>query len=112
MAAFASQMASADPAFRWGDPVTTIVNEPMSKDTIITIKPLYLARAEAAMYLSISDSMLDKLVAQGDAPKPRRISAGRTAWLVDELDAWGRARPVSDFVPPINSGYGRAGKPA
>jgi predicted DNA-binding transcriptional regulator AlpA len=84
----------------------------MTKDTIINIKPLYLAREQAAMYLSISDSMLDKLVAQGDAPKPRRISAGRTAWLVDELDAWGRARPVSDFVPPINSGHGRAGKPA
>ncbi|MBP8019088.1 MAG: AlpA family phage regulatory protein [Hylemonella sp.] len=83
----------------------------MTKDAIITIKPLYLAREQAAMYLSISDSMLDKLVAQGDAPKPRRISAGRTAWLVDELDAWGRARPVSDFVPPINSGHGRAGKP-
>lgn len=63
------------------------------------------------MFLNLRVDVLDKLVAQGDAPKPRRISAGRTAWLVDELDAWGRARPVSDFVPPINSGHGRAGKP-
>jgi predicted DNA-binding transcriptional regulator AlpA len=84
----------------------------MIKESIITLKPLYLARANAAAYLSISDAMLDKLVAQGDAPKPRKLSAGRTAWLVEELDAWGKARPVSDFVPPINSGYGRGGNPA
>ena len=53
--------------------------------------------------------MLDKLVAQGDAPKPRKISAGRSAWLVDELIEWGKARPVSDLLPPVNSGHGGAG---
>lgn len=82
----------------------------MSREAIVTLKPLYLARTEAAAFLSISDSMLEKLVAQGDAPKPRKISAGRSAWLVDELEAWGRARPVSDLAPPPDSGYGRAGK--
>ncbi|OIP18476.1 MAG: hypothetical protein AUK51_04380 [Comamonadaceae bacterium CG2_30_59_20] len=82
----------------------------MTKNAIITTKPLYLANEQTAIYLSISDSMLDKLVAQSNASKPRRISAGRAAWLVDELDAWGHARPESDFVPPTNSGNGCAGK--
>jgi predicted DNA-binding transcriptional regulator AlpA len=76
------------------------------------IKPLYLAREEAAAFLSISDSMLDKLVAQGDAPKPRKLSAGRVAWLVEELEAWGKGRPVSDLLPPPNAGHhGRSGNP-
>lgn len=80
------------------------------KYSVISIKPLFLARTEAAKYLSISESMLDKLVQQGDAPKPRKLSAGRAAWLVEELDSWGRARPVSDLLSPINCGYGRAGR--
>lgn len=77
---------------------------------VITIKPLYLAREHAASFLSISESQLDKLVAHGDAPKPRKLSAGRSAWLTEELEAWGRGRPVSDLLPPKGSGYGRAGK--
>lgn len=79
---------------------------------IIHIKPLYLAREQAAMFLSLSESTLDNLVARGDAPKPRKLSNGRSAWLVEELEAWGRARPVSDLLPPAGSGYGRAGNPS
>lgn len=83
----------------------------MSKhDAIIQLKPLYLARAQAASFLSLSESMLDKLVAQGDLPRPRKLSAGRAAWLVEELEAWGKSLPVSDLLPPVNSGYGRGGK--
>lgn len=86
----------------------------MSKEhhAIIQLKPLYLARAQAASFLSVSESMLDSLVARGGAPRPRRLSAGRSAWLVEELEAWGRGRPVSDLLPPAGSGHGRAGKPA
>ena len=84
----------------------------MSKEqqSIIQLKPLYLARAQAASFLSLSESMLDKLVAQGDVPRPRKLSAGRSGWLVEDLEVWGKSRPVSDLLPPANSGYGRAGK--
>ncbi len=82
------------------------------KQSIVSIRPLYLSRDQAAAFLSISDAMLDKLVAQGNAPRPRRLSPGRTAWLVEDLEAWGRSRPVSDAPPPHGSGYGRAGKAA
>lgn len=80
--------------------------------SIVQIRPLYLARPDAAAFLALSESTLDALVARGDAPKPRKLSAGRTAWLVDDLEAWGRERPTSDLLPPANSGYGRAGAPS
>ena len=79
---------------------------------IVQIRPLFLARPDAATYLAISESLLDNLVARGEAPKPRKLSKGRTAWLVEDLDAWGRTRPDSDLLPPENSGYGRAGMPS
>jgi prophage regulatory protein len=77
---------------------------------IVTIKPMYLAREHAAKFLSLSESTLDNLVAIDDLPKPRKLSAGRSGWLVEELEEWGKARPISDLLPPINSGYGRGGK--
>lgn len=80
--------------------------------TIVTIKPMYLSREEAAKFLAISTSTLETLVSSGEAPKPRKVSKGRSAWLVEELEAWGRARPHSDLLPPESTGYGRAGKPA
>lgn len=54
--------------------------------------------------------MLYELVQRGDAPKPRKISKQRVAWLTDELDVYSRSRPVSDLLPPVGSGHGRAGK--
>lgn len=78
---------------------------------VVTIKPLLLDRDEAARFLSVSTSTLESLVASGDAPKPRKVGKGSARWLVEELEAWGRARPLSDMLPPKNSGYGRAGKP-
>lgn len=82
-----------------------------AKPGIVQIRPFYLARPDAAAFLAVSESTLDNLVARGDAPKPRKISPGRTAWLVEDLEAWGRDRPPSDLLPPAGSGYGRAGAP-
>lgn len=81
------------------------------RPAIVTIRPLFLARPDAAAFLAISESMLEALAARGDLPKPRKLSAGRTAWLVEDLENWGRERPVSDLLPPKNSGFGRRGLP-
>ena len=78
---------------------------------MIQLAPMFLMRHEAAQFLALSEATLAKLVARGEAPKPKKLSSGRAAWLVDDLVAWGRGRPESDFLPPENSGYGRAGKP-
>lgn len=77
----------------------------------VTIAPLFLNRAHAAAFLSLSESQFEAMASRGEAPKPRQISKGRTAWLVEELIAWGKDRPVSDLPPPPGTGYGRAGKP-
>lgn len=79
---------------------------------IVHIRPLFLQRPDAARFLAISESLLDELVARGQAPKPRKLSKGRTAWLVEDLETWGRTLPESDLLPPEGAGYGRAGKPA
>lgn len=79
---------------------------------VIQLKPLYLARCEAAKFVAMSESMLESLSSRGEMPKPRKLSKGRSAWLTAELEAWGMDRPISDLLPPENAGYGRAGKPA
>jgi len=82
---------------------------PKERRSIVTIRPLFLGRADAAAFLAISESTLDNLVARGALPKPRKLSAARTAWLVEDLESWGRERPVSDLLPPKNSGNGKTG---
>lgn len=79
-------------------------------EPIVTIRPVFLAKSEAAVYLSVSESTIDNLVNAGDLPKPRKVSKARTAWLVADLDAFAHSRPVSDLLPPRNAGFGRAGK--
>lgn len=80
-------------------------------DSKFTVKPLFMRKTDAAQYLSISESMLDILAKEHEQLKPRKLSGGRCAYLVEDLDAWGRARPVSDLLPPAGSGFGRAGRP-
>lgn len=77
---------------------------------IVHIRPLYLSRADAAAFLALGESTWDALVARGEAPKPRKLSKGRTAWLVEELEVWGRQRPESDLLPPPKCGLGRSAK--
>lgn len=79
-------------------------------DTIITMRPLYIERAQIPAVTTLSESSWDTLVAKGEAPKPRKISANRSGWLFEEIEAWARARPVSDLLPPRNSGKGRSKK--
>ena len=83
-----------------------------TQDTVVVIRPMYLDRPGIAAYTSLGESTWDALVARGEAPKPRMLTSKRSAWLVEEVEAWCRARPVSSLLPPKNSGYGRAGKPA
>jgi prophage regulatory protein len=79
-------------------------------DQIIVLKPLYIERSQIPLITTLSESSWDTLVAKGEAPKPRKISAGRSGWLLEDVEAWARSRPDSDLLPPRNSGYGRAGK--
>ena len=63
-----------------------------------------LCRVDACAYVALSDTTFEKLIREGCAPAPRRISPGRVVWLRRELDEWLESLPVSDLLPPPKSG--------
>lgn len=69
------------------------------------IKPLYLDLKTVAGMLSISHVSVQKMVRDGKFPKPRVISERRVGWLVREVEEWAEARPISDLLPPANTGW-------
>ena len=79
--------------------------------TTVAITPRLVAKEIAAQVLSLSVKTFERLVQQGDIPKPRQISAGRVAWLVAELDEWALKRPPSQILPPENTGAKKPRRP-
>lgn len=67
------------------------------------IRPAALEQGDAANFLALSVSTLERLVRQGEFPKPRQLSGRRVGYLVRELEEWLEARPVSDQLPPPNT---------
>jgi len=67
-------------------------------------EPIFLTRGAAAALLGISVSNLVKGVAKGTYPAPRALSPRRVGWLYTELLAWATQRPVSELLPPANTG--------
>ena len=57
-----------------------------------------LSRTEAAMYVGISASKFDELVADGRMPKPVKID-GRKLWDIRDLDLAFDALPREDSTP-------------
>ena len=68
------------------------------------IKPAYLDKPSAAAFMAVSVRTWERLVQQKKAPQSRLLSARRVGWLVSELEALAAARPVSDLLPPANTG--------
>jgi len=60
--------------------------------------PTALTRRQAADVLGVSVATLDRLVARGELPPPRRVSVGAPRYLASELSAWLAARPP--MLPP------------
>lgn len=79
--------------------------------TTVAIAPRIVAKEIAAQLLSLSVKTFERLVQQGDLPKPRQISAGRVGWLVSDLDDWAQKRPQSQMLPPENTGARKPRKP-
>jgi predicted DNA-binding transcriptional regulator AlpA len=52
-----------------------------------------LSRDESAMYIGVSATTFDKLVADGRMPQPRRID-GRKVWDIRSLDLHFDALPI------------------
>lgn len=76
---------------------------------IVTMKPLIVDSVTAGKMLgNISKSTVEKLTrerATTGFPPIRKVSANRAGYLVSELEAWAAMRPISDLLPPPNSGH-------
>jgi prophage regulatory protein len=77
-----------------------------NKRDIAHIQPMAIAISyeEAADFVVLGLSTMEKLVRQGLFPQPRKVSAKRVVFLVRELTEWLESRPVSDILPPPNTG--------
>ena len=67
-------------------------------------RPAALEKEQAAQFVSLSVSTLEKLLREGQFPRPRLLAGRRTGYLVRELEEWLESRPVSDQLPPPNTG--------
>ncbi|MFC5427637.1 helix-turn-helix transcriptional regulator [Paraburkholderia denitrificans] len=55
----------------------------------------------------MSTGNVQRLVREGNFPKPRALSVRRVGWLVSEIEEWAMSRPVAEMLPPINVGRRR-----
>lgn len=76
----------------------------MTSIAIMQFAPAALERSQAAAYVSLSVSTFEKWVQEKKAPQPRQFPGRRVAWLRAELDAWLISLPLSDQLPPENTG--------
>lgn len=76
----------------------------------MSASPIIVEKAQAAEIVNLSVSTLDKLQRNGGFPKPRKLSAGRVGYLISDLHKWAEALPVSDLLPPPNTGAPKPGR--
>lgn len=69
-----------------------------------SMKPIYLDLQAVAEAVSLSEATVKRLVREVKFPKPRMLSGRRVAWLTSEVETWAQSRPVSDILPPPNTG--------
>lgn len=65
---------------------------------------MFVSTADAGAMLGVSKSTVERLIREGDLPKPKLISGRRVGLLVSELETWAINRPASDLPPPPNTG--------
>jgi prophage regulatory protein len=76
----------------------------MSKMATATVKPIFFDLQTLITVTSLSEGSIHKLMQEGGFPKPRMLSGRRVGWLAREVEEWAEARPVSDLLPPPNTG--------
>jgi predicted DNA-binding transcriptional regulator AlpA len=82
----------------------------MTQAYTVVIIPGALEREAAAAYVALGLSTWEELVRKRKAPQPRLLSGRRVGWLRVELDAWLLERPVSELLPPENTGADKPGR--
>lgn len=65
---------------------------------------LVYLREELPTVTKLSVSTIEEEIRNDRFPKARQLSGRRVGWLVREIREWLEARPVSDQLPPANTG--------
>lgn len=68
------------------------------------MKPIYVDLPSVASLVTLATATIQRMVREGVFPKPRQLSANRVAWLLREVEAWAEERPISEILPPMNTG--------
>ncbi|MFM0391222.1 helix-turn-helix transcriptional regulator [Paraburkholderia phytofirmans] len=79
----------------------------MANTKTALIKPLYLDLETVCTIVSLAPATVQLLVRQDQFPKPRLLSGRRVGWLLREIEEWAEQRPISDLLPPPNTGARR-----
>lgn len=67
------------------------------------MNPIALKEDQAALFVSLSVTGMQRLVRNGTFPAPRQTSPRCAAYLVRELVDWMESRPISTILPPLNT---------
>jgi prophage regulatory protein len=78
----------------------------------IPVTPIFLDLPTVAEVVALSESTVQELVRKCEFPQPRQLSYRRVGWLMPEVQQWAESRPVSQILPPQNTGVGRPRKEA
>lgn len=70
----------------------------------VAIAPLYVDLQTVASMVALSITSVQRLVRENAFPQPRELSPRRVAWLYREVEQWAEERPVSNMLPPENTG--------
>lgn len=71
----------------------------------MSIPPYALPLEEAAPYVGLSISTFQRAVREDETcPKPRQLTGRRVGYIRRELEAWVESRPISELLPPDNTG--------
>ena len=70
----------------------------------ITLKSIFVDLPTVAQIVALSESTVQAMVRTGEFPAPRKLSGRRVGWLTREIEQWAEDRPVSDLLPPENTG--------
>jgi prophage regulatory protein len=66
---------------------------------VAATKTLILRRADVCNTVGFSTATLCRLVARGEFPPQRSLGSRAVGWLASEVEAWVKARPVSENMP-------------
>lgn len=70
----------------------------------VTVKSIFVDLETVAEIVSLSPSTIQAMVRSKEFPAPRKLSGRRVGWLTREIEQWAEDRPVSDLLPPENTG--------